>query len=75
MTTNPMHRDSLRSSSSSIIIHDNYKKKSVFLSWCCCSHTYTNTEPLLRTVNNTNEHERKSFFKRIQIFKGLNVIF
>ncbi|CAF2807664.1 unnamed protein product [Rotaria sp. Silwood2] len=69
MTSNSTHKDSIRSSSS-IIVYDNYPKKSLLLSCCGCSRTYKNSQSLLRTVEDTNLNEQKSFFKRIQFFKA-----
>ncbi|CAF4540880.1 unnamed protein product [Rotaria sp. Silwood1] len=74
MTSNSAHKDSIRSSSSSssssIIVHDNYTKKSLLLSCCGCSRSYKNSQSSIRTVEDTNLNEQKSFFKRIQFFKA-----
>ncbi|CAF1012171.1 unnamed protein product [Rotaria magnacalcarata] len=72
MISNSIDKDSI-CSSSSIIIHDNYKKKSSLLSCCrccCSSRKYSNTQLLLRTVDNTNLNKPKGFLQRIQIFKA-----
>ncbi len=62
--------DSIRSSSSSIIVHDNHhKRKPSLLSCWGCSKA-----PISRTVEDKKSDVKKGFFKRIQFFKGLRML-
>ena len=73
MISTSIYEDSIDSSSSSIIIYDNYSRRSLLLSCFSCSRTYKAVQSSLRTVENTSSNQREKFFKRIQFYKGLNM--
>ena len=76
MISNSTDKDSNRTSSSSttsVIVHDNYKTKSSVFSCCGCFRTQKNTPQLSRTKEDSKGDGEKGFFKRIQVFKGLRI--